>query len=251
MSRDGGFAAADLDTSLESDPKMRRLRRIVGPELAAVAMLAYVLVVLASWREGRRLALEEAAPDWLEVPPGVGPGLYEAGLLDSEGRVPANAWRGWYGAAAERRGTQRDRWRRAQARRRTREAPDDGELDDEESPHRGVIAESSRSHRGVELAESSRSHRGVIAPVRPTVRPAALPAGTDVAFAGAGAREAPAALDDEPDREEPPDPGDEPLDGDPEPARSAGSAETFGEILARHGYVKPERTPGRPDAPRG
>ena len=171
---------------------MRRLRRIVGPELAAVAMLAYVLVVLASWREGRRLALEEAAPDWLEVPPGVGPGLYEAGLLDSEGRVPANAWRGWYGAAAERRGTQRDRWRRAQARRRTREAPDDGELDDEESPHRGVIAESSRSHRGVELAESSRSHRGVIAPVRlPSVRPPYRPARTSRSRARARARRPP------------------------------------------------------------
>ncbi len=109
MSRDQGFAVADTDTGLYTDPKVRLLWRIVRKVSAMnAAMTLYESVRLASWDAGERITAGDAAPFWHGDIARPQQSLTEAGLLDDEGRIPAHAWEGWFGPAKERREKKRE-----------------------------------------------------------------------------------------------------------------------------------------------
>ena len=99
--RDAGFAHADIDTSLFHDPKIIRLSRLDRRDFPAL-FVVYEGTLLASWREGRRLTAVEAET-WVEVTPKRLSTLHEAGLLDTEGRIPEHAWERWFMPAVRRR----------------------------------------------------------------------------------------------------------------------------------------------------
>jgi hypothetical protein len=113
MSRDG-FAVADTDTAMMSDPKVLALaRRLRDPVRTGAALALYDAVRLASWRHGCRLTLDETAPGWwLEPYDDLAGALVAAGLLDDERRIPAHAWESWYGPARDRRDQYRELGRR-------------------------------------------------------------------------------------------------------------------------------------------
>jgi hypothetical protein len=103
MARDDGFRIADVDSGYYDDEKVRRLwRALLDVPLMTEATTVHLTTVLASWREGRRVTAEEAAPLWLPVRAEVLAGLQTAGLLDRTGRVPVASWREWYEPALER-----------------------------------------------------------------------------------------------------------------------------------------------------
>ena len=104
MSRDDGLARADIDTGLLSDPKVLTLARRLRDRLrTSGALVLYTGVLLASWRAGRRLALEETVPGWwLDPWEDLAAELVGVHLLDTEQRIPEHAWEGWYGPARDR-----------------------------------------------------------------------------------------------------------------------------------------------------
>ena len=66
MSRDDGFAIADVDVRLLTDPKIKRLVRLCPDEAtAARAAIAYVGLILDCWAAGERATLEDTAPPWI------------------------------------------------------------------------------------------------------------------------------------------------------------------------------------------
>jgi hypothetical protein len=95
---------ADTDTGLHHDPKVRKLWRIVRDDaLMNQAMCLLEGIRLASWGQGERVTGEDAAPFWIAD---IGPAteaLIAAGLLDSDGLIPAKSWTSWFGPALERR----------------------------------------------------------------------------------------------------------------------------------------------------
>jgi hypothetical protein len=105
MTRDDGFAIADTDTSEYSDPKVVALARRQRDAMRTHATVnLYDAVRLASWKAGRRLTLEESMPAWSLGPADeLAADLIAVGLLDEERRIPAHAWRGWFGPAHQRR----------------------------------------------------------------------------------------------------------------------------------------------------
>src|SRR3990167_7508414 len=56
VSRDAGFAIADVASDHLDDDKVRKLWRLLGsqPEMCAAVTL-HLAVILSSWREGRRV----------------------------------------------------------------------------------------------------------------------------------------------------------------------------------------------------
>lgn len=123
MSRDDGFAIADVDTGLLSDPKVLRLVRRARAEdapvdIPATALLLYVSLVLSSWEAGERLAFDDGLPAWW-----IDDGLHyqtaltNAGLLDAEGRIPEASWESWFGPARDRRDAARTAGREGNRRR--------------------------------------------------------------------------------------------------------------------------------------
>lgn len=104
MSRDAGFAHADVDVNLLDDPKVKRLLRLVDDEgTRARAIVVYQAVVLSSWGEGQRVAAEDAAPVWITGLEDLVALLARVGLLDADGRVVEHAFEGWFRPALERR----------------------------------------------------------------------------------------------------------------------------------------------------
>src|SRR5262249_43753298 len=82
----------------------RRLVRSSRDEgLVARCIVAHSATVLASWRAGERVRLEDAAPIWLTDLDDIAARLSAADLLDPDGRIPERAWSGWYQPARERR----------------------------------------------------------------------------------------------------------------------------------------------------
>lgn len=122
MSRDGGFSRADLDTSLMADPKMVALaRRHRDPQRTAVAGCLFAGLILASWKAGERVTLEDSLPAWyLEPVDAIAADLAAVGLVDGDGRILEHAWTSWYEPARERRAMTLDRNKRANDNRRTR-----------------------------------------------------------------------------------------------------------------------------------
>lgn len=113
MSRDEGFAHADIDTGQLEDGKFRLLWRALNDaSTMSIAVVAYHATVLASWAAGDRVSVDEAAPLWLVPGPGIVQALLEVGLLDSERRIPAHAWESWYRPAWDRREAKRAGGRR-------------------------------------------------------------------------------------------------------------------------------------------
>jgi hypothetical protein len=107
MSRDGGFTRADVDTGMLDDPKFRKLGQL-HPDLFVSSVVAYLAVLLASWRAGNRAALDEAWPLLLAADPAVADALREVRLLDARQRIPARVWRSWFQPAFERREKRRE-----------------------------------------------------------------------------------------------------------------------------------------------
>lgn len=134
MSRDAGFAHADLDTGLLADPKIVALaRRLRDPHATAAHVALYLATLLESWGSGERVSIDTAAPAWwLDDLDDVRANLAAVGLLDSEGKVPEHAWESWFAPAADRRETSQARWRRASAAARERAR---GVIDDAASSH--------------------------------------------------------------------------------------------------------------------
>jgi hypothetical protein len=102
MSRDDGFARADISVRLMRDRKFKRLEGLLRPGQAHAAMLLYLATVLDSWAEGDRIPVDEA-----DGPVAASPLLVQAlqrvRLLDDEGRIPEHAWESWFAPAQERR----------------------------------------------------------------------------------------------------------------------------------------------------
>jgi hypothetical protein len=108
MSRDAGFPVADMDTGLLDDPKVRRMVRELRDEaLICRCLVAYQATVLASWAEGRRVTVDDAAPVWLTGINDLRENLELYGLLDEAGMPPRHAWDSWFGAAQQRRADRR------------------------------------------------------------------------------------------------------------------------------------------------
>jgi len=154
MSRDDGFAVADVDTGLMSDPKVVRLAKR-HPTVAGEAMAAYVATVLASWKAGDRVTVEDAVPVWLQTHEAA---LRDVGLLDDEGKVPVSVWDGWYGPARGRRDAKRDRQREWVASRRAQSTVDNPDVDRRSTVDRPSIDR--RSTVGRPTVDGSRARVG-------------------------------------------------------------------------------------------
>ncbi len=105
MSRDDGFPRADVSVNLYDDDKVKRLYRELSGDLGRMghAMMLSDSTLLASWRDGRRLTVHEAAPIWLTVDDELVAVLVRVGLLDRSHRRPLRSWANWFGPAYERR----------------------------------------------------------------------------------------------------------------------------------------------------
>lgn len=105
MSRDDGFAVADVSVHLMDDDKVKRLYRDLDGDLGRMghAMLLREATLLASWRDGCRRTVEEAAPLWLAVDDELVAALVRVGLLDRAHRTPLRSWKTWFGPAYDRR----------------------------------------------------------------------------------------------------------------------------------------------------
>ena len=104
MSRDEGFAIADVDVGLFDDLKLKKLwRGLRDSGLMCQAVTIFLATLLASWGAGERCVADEATPVWLDPDPEIIAALQAAGLLDAEGRIPEQAWTSWYEPARARR----------------------------------------------------------------------------------------------------------------------------------------------------
>ena len=110
MSRDDGFAIADVDTSFFADPKVVALaRRLRDPVQTSAHLALYQALVLGSWGAGARITFDEAVPAlWLEPPDEIRSNLAAVGLIDADGLIPKRAWTSWYLPAHTRREALRD-----------------------------------------------------------------------------------------------------------------------------------------------
>lgn len=151
MSRDDGFDVADVATGLYDDPKVKALWRALGDRgRMGHALTLHMATVLASWRHGCRVTVQEAVPVWLEPDVELVTALQSARLLDKAGKLPIRSWKGWFEPASERRDKVRGRWTRANERRR-----------------QAAAEVAARLQRGY--------NAGTTTPVRPTVRPTVRP----------------------------------------------------------------------------
>jgi len=121
MSRDDGFAVMDVSTGYVDDPKWRKLARY-APDQLGPAFIAYTATMAESWGAGRRVTIEDAWPALIPFSKLAVDALRHVGLLDSHGLVQSRAWRGWFGPAKARRDMFRDRWARANEKRRAEAA---------------------------------------------------------------------------------------------------------------------------------
>jgi len=110
MSRDDGFAVADVCVNLYDDDKVKQLYRELGGDLGRMghAMMLCEAALLASWRDGHRRTVHEAAPIWMTVDDELVAVLVRVGLLDRGLRRPVKSWNTWFGPAHDRREARRD-----------------------------------------------------------------------------------------------------------------------------------------------
>jgi len=104
VSRDDGWARADVDTGYFEDAKLRDLWRLVRDEAQmARAVCLHQATLLASWRQGCRVTVEQAVPLWLTPDAELMKALRKVQLLDRRGRIPVASWAQWYEVAEQRR----------------------------------------------------------------------------------------------------------------------------------------------------
>jgi hypothetical protein len=98
-----GFPRADIDVGFYHDPKINKLaRHLRDPSRTMVCLGLYQSLILASWADGERVTLDDAAPAWWLDPLGdVAAELEAVGLVDAEGRIPEHAWETWFGPARD------------------------------------------------------------------------------------------------------------------------------------------------------
>jgi len=109
-----------MDTAYLADPKIRNLWRALGDEnRMARAVLLHEATLLESWRSGVRVTVAESVPLWLAPDPELVAALQKAHLLDAAGRIPVRSWKCWHDPAAARRQVLRERWNRANAKRKS------------------------------------------------------------------------------------------------------------------------------------
>jgi hypothetical protein len=152
VSRDDGFPVADVSVALYDDDKVKRLYRELGGDLGRMghAMMLCEVTLLASWRDGRRLTVHQAAPLWLTVDDELVSTLVRVGLLDRAFRRPIRSWNAWFGPAFERR----------EKRRRS-----------------GALGGRPPRNPPSEHKEPFANHPDINRKPRPTVRPSARPPG--------------------------------------------------------------------------
>ena len=114
MSRDDGFDVADMNTGHLDDPKVKALWRALAPDQAAMsrALLLHLATLLASWRQGSRVTVDEAVPVWLAPDGELVAALQSVRVLDKSRRVPTHSWTGWFGPAWNRREARREAGRK-------------------------------------------------------------------------------------------------------------------------------------------
>lgn len=109
MPSETGFGYANIDVGLFDDTKMKRLCRLLGDaDRINNAIVLYVSAILASWSEASPASIEDSAPLWTFAPDDIIDALKKVGLIDDDGRIPAESFDHWFGPA-------RDRKVRAQA----------------------------------------------------------------------------------------------------------------------------------------
>ncbi len=109
MSRDDGFAVADMDSAYFDDAKMRDLwQRIHDTDRMARAVILHAATLLASWRQGERVTVNQAAPLWMIHDADCVADLKAVKMLDKAGRIPIGSWARWFGTAYGRREVRRE-----------------------------------------------------------------------------------------------------------------------------------------------
>lgn len=179
MSRDDGFAVADLSTDLLDDPKVKALWRDLGDQgRMGHALTLYTATVLASWKAGARVPVTDAAPVWLVPDETLVSALTAAKLLDRTGRIPIKAWKSWFGPAADRREKLRTKWRRANEKRAV--STNSGTAAVPPPPYRPSVRQDrpSDAHAREATAQRANGRRGgPPVPIAELVTPEALIAG--------------------------------------------------------------------------
>ncbi len=109
MSRDDGFAVADMDSAYFDDAKMRDLwQRVQDPDRMARAVILHAATLLGSWRQGERITVSQAAPLWMPHDGGIVDDMKSVRLLDRSGKIPLGPWNQWFGVAFKRREVRRE-----------------------------------------------------------------------------------------------------------------------------------------------
>jgi hypothetical protein len=109
VSRDDGFAVADMDSGYFDDAKMRDLWHALNDaDRMARAICLHSATLLASWRQGCRVTVAQAIPLWLPADADLVTALKVAKLLDRYGKIPPESWQRWFGAAYSRREVRRE-----------------------------------------------------------------------------------------------------------------------------------------------
>ena len=161
MSRDDGFPVADLDSAYFDDAKLRALwRALADPDRMARAVCLHHATVLASWRQGCRVTVAEAAPLWLPLDDDVIGALRRVRLLDKAGRISEESWTRWFGPAQARREVRRAAGRRGGLTR---------------SSDAQALLEHDSSNAEAMLEQTSSDAE----PVRPSVNPSVPPVPSD------------------------------------------------------------------------
>lgn len=122
MSRDDGFSIMDVSVDLATDAKVKKLWRH-APDHAGAAFIAYVATMGESWKEGRRVTIDDSWPAFVPFDKAACAALVEVGLIDKSGKVTVKAWKSWYEIARDRRTKSRDRWARYNAQRDAVQTP--------------------------------------------------------------------------------------------------------------------------------
>ena len=109
MSRDDGFAVADMDSAYFDDAKMRDLwQRLHDADRMARAVVIHAATLLGSWRQGERISATQAVPLWMVADAELVEHLQAVKLLDRAGRISPASWTRWFGTAHKRREARRE-----------------------------------------------------------------------------------------------------------------------------------------------
>jgi hypothetical protein len=109
MSRDDGFAVADMDSAYFDDAKMRDLwQRLHDPDRMARAVVLHAATLLGSWRQGERITVGQASPLWMPHDDEIVEDLKAVRMLDRSGKIPSGPWNKWFGVAFKRREVRRE-----------------------------------------------------------------------------------------------------------------------------------------------